>query len=222
MFYLLFFAFSKIRIRVSILVDFLTTTNVFFVCYFFNFSEECRFRDEDGEPLMDYDDDMNSDQEAQGQDHNLLDDNFEDEGWNRDRSPTPVHDDYKSKPRKRLIKKSSAADSGADFNLGDEDDGNYGAEEDDNLAGIVRDESDDGGAPSSSSGGGAKRKKFGKDSSGGERRKEKKRREGKGDKKFKLRKMGTSGSGKSSNQEGDPEMKEMWDTIAGDNSEVAV
>lgn len=213
MFYLLFFAFSKIRIRVSILVDFLTT-NVFLFVICSIFFEECRFRDEDGEPLMDYNDDMNSDQEAQGQDHNLLDDNFEDEGWNRDRSPTPVHDDFKSKPRKRLIKKSSAADSGAEFNLGDEDD--------DNLAGIVRDESDDGGAPSSSSGGGAKRKKFGKDSSGGERRKEKKRREGKGDKKFKLRKMGTSGSGKSSNQEGDPEMKEMWDTIAGDNSEVAV
>lgn len=184
----------------------------------------CRYRDEDGEPLMDYDDDMNSDQEPQGQDHNLLDDNFddEDEGWNRERSPTPVHDDYKSKPRKRLIKKSSAADSGADFHLRDEDEGNYGVEDENDLAGIVRDESEDGGGPSSSSGGGGagKRKKFGKDSSGGERKKEKKRREVKGDKKFKARNMGYSGGRKSRDHEGDPEMKEMWDTLAGRDSEV--
>ncbi|KAI5656376.1 hypothetical protein M9H77_25169 [Catharanthus roseus] len=181
------------------------------------------YRDEDGEPLMDYDDDMNSDQEPQGQDHNLLDDNFddEDEGWNRERSPTPVHDDYKSKPRKRLIKKSSAADSGADFHLRDEDEGNYGVEDENDLAGIVRDESEDGGGPSSSSGGGGagKRKKFGKDSSGGERKKEKKRREVKGDKKFKARNMGYSGGRKSRDHEGDPEMKEMWDTLAGRDSE---
>lgn len=181
---------------------------------------------------MDYDDDFNSDHELEQQqhrNHHLLDDDDEnDDVWNRrERSPpTPVHDEYKSKPRKRLIKKSSAeSEPVPDFRLRDEEEGDYGVGEEDDLAGLVRDESEDGGGPSSSSGGGGggKRKTLGKESGGGagERRKKEKRREGKVEKKFnKTRKVGHSGVGRSRDHEGDREMKEMWDTIAGGDSEV--
>ncbi|CAI9095302.1 OLC1v1031223C1 [Oldenlandia corymbosa var. corymbosa] len=172
------------------------------------------YRDEDGEALMNYDD-LNSDPEPQEPNQNdLLDDNFDDEndgGWNREPSPaTPVHDDFKAKPRKRLIKKSGASELAPD---------DYGVGMDDDVADFVRDESEDGGRlPSSSSGGGSgiKRKKFGKEISGGERRKEKKRSEGKGEKKFKASK---AGGGRSRDREGDREMKEMWETVAGGDSE---
>ncbi|KAL3500019.1 hypothetical protein ACH5RR_039112 [Cinchona calisaya] len=184
--------------------------------------ENDQYRDEDGEPLMDFDDDMNSDHEPDQQRHLLDDDDENDGGWNRrERSPTPVHDEYKSKPRKRLIKKSSAAsESVPDFGLRDEDEGDFGVGEEDDVAGLVRDESDDGGGPSSS-GGGGKRKRLGKESGGGggERRKKEKRREGKEEKKFKVRKSGYSGGGRSKDHEGDREMKEMWDTVAGGDSE---
>lgn len=70
--------------------------------------------DEDGEPLMDFDDDVQSDPEPQqgGDDRNLIDDEDEDDWRREERSPTPVYNqsESKSKPRKRLIKKSSAAD----------------------------------------------------------------------------------------------------------------
>ncbi|XP_027080973.1 protein IWS1 homolog 1-like isoform X1 [Coffea arabica] len=180
------------------------------------------YRDEDGEPLMDYDDDVNSDHEQdQQQHHHLLDDDEEDDdGWNRrERSPpTPVHDEYKSKPRKRLIKKSSASEPVADFRLRDDDAGDFGVGEEDGVAGLVRDESEDGGGPSSSSGGGGggKRKRLGKESGGGERKKKEKRREGKGEKKFKVRKAGHSGGGRSRDYEDE---EGMWKTVAGENSE---
>ena len=106
---------------------------------------------------MDYDDDVNSDHEQdQQQHHHLLDDDEEDDdGWNRrERSPpTPVHDEYKSKPRKRLIKKSSASDPAADFRPRDDDAGEFGVGEEDGVAGLVGEESEDRGGPSSCSGG---------------------------------------------------------------------
>ncbi|GFP79316.1 protein iws1 homolog [Phtheirospermum japonicum] len=111
------------------------------------------YRDEDGEPLMDFDEDTQSDEPHQ----HLLDD--EDDA-NYDRPPTPVYNDPKAKPRKRLIKKSSGKD---DF----------------------------------SDGGKRKRGKGEKSTSAEKRRKREKLRD----------------------HEADPEMKEMWDTIAGDNSE---
>lgn len=168
---------------------------------------------------MDFDEDVRSDNEQQEQ---FLGDNLDDDdAWNerqRERSPTPVYDDpNKSKPRKRLIKKSSARENTLDIGIGDEEDA-YGGAADDDMTGLVRDESD-GGGPSSSSAGGGKRKRFGMEFSE-EKRKEKKRRE-KGEKKFKLRKNGGySGGSRLKDQEGDQEMKEMWDTIAGGDSEV--
>lgn len=159
--------------------------------------------------MVDFDEDIQSDHDPQD---NILDDNLDDDGWDqrqRERSPTPVYDDdYKSKPRKRLIKKSDGKETATDLGFADED------VYDDGMAGMVRDESD-GGGPSYS--GGGKRKRFEKESSG-EKRKEKKRE--KGEKKFKLRKNGGySGSGSRGN-EGDQELKELWDTVAGGDSEV--
>ncbi|KAH0749155.1 hypothetical protein KY290_028387 [Solanum tuberosum] len=174
--------------------------------------------DEEGEALVDFDEDVRSDNEQQEQ---FLGDNLDDDdAWNqrqRERSPTPVYDDLnKSKPRKRLIKKSSARENTPDTGLGDEEDA-YGGAAADDMTGNVRDELD-GGGPSSSSAGGGKRKRFGMEFSE-EKRKEKKGRE-KGEKKFKLRKNGGySGGSRLKDQEGDREMKEMWDTIAGGDSE---
>ncbi|GFZ08708.1 transcription elongation factor (TFIIS) family protein [Actinidia rufa] len=171
---------------------------------------------------MDFDEDVESDPEPQGDDRNLLDDEDEDEddgSWRRERSLTPVYNDSdaKSKPRKRLIKKSTAADEIApDFGIGDEDDGH-------DVEGIGRGDSDNDG-PSSS--GGGKRKKVWKDGSGSSRKREKKsksdRRErhgsDKGGSKFMAKKSGYSG-GTSRDRNGDAEVKEMWDTIAGGDSE---
>ncbi|XP_022878553.1 protein IWS1 homolog 1-like [Olea europaea var. sylvestris] len=166
------------------------------------------YRDEDGEPLMDFEEDVQSDRDERGLD--ILEDG-NDDGWynndQRERSPTPVYNDSKAKPRKRLIKKSSSTpgkDSGfSDFGIEDDEGGvrrGFGVEEDDDVEGIVRDDySDDGG----------KRKR----EKGKKRISDEKKR--KGEKKFKLRKSG----GTSRDYEADPEVKEMWETIAGGDSE---
>ncbi|KAL1809114.1 hypothetical protein DCAR_0728646 [Daucus carota subsp. sativus] len=155
------------------------------------------YRDEDGEPLMDLDDAYQSDQEPQPE---TLVDDVDDADWRRrERSPTPVYnEDSKSKPRKRLIKKSGGGDEAVpDFGLGDDD-------LDDPAAG-VRDESDGeyANVGEKRSGGKDKReKKKGKmerrEKSGGERRE-----------KFRVKKRSRD----------DKEVKEMWDTIAGGDSE---
>ncbi|KAH6763379.1 Transcription elongation factor family protein [Perilla frutescens var. hirtella] len=159
------------------------------------------YRDDEGEPLVDFDEDVQSEGDQPHQ--HLLDDDVYDRG---ERSPTPVYDDSSSKPRKRLIKKSSVKESGPlDFGLDDDDVGDVGGDydRDDDVAGLVRDDySDDG-----------KRKR---DNGEKARSLEKKRKAEKGEKKFKVRK---SGGGRMKDHEADPEMKEMWDTIAGDNSE---
>ncbi|XP_073042789.1 protein IWS1 homolog 1-like isoform X1 [Primulina eburnea] len=158
------------------------------------------YRDEDGEPLMDFDEDIRSDRDEPQQ---------YDEAWGYDdrhqRSPTPVYSDSKAKPRKRLIKKSSPEkDLGAaDFGLND-DDGDYHGDDDiQEVAGMVRDDHLDG----------TKRKK-----ENGVKRKivEKNKKVEKGGKKFKVAR---SGGGRMRDREADPEMKEMWATIAGGDSE---
>ncbi|KAG9150478.1 hypothetical protein Leryth_010856 [Lithospermum erythrorhizon] len=167
------------------------------------------YRDEDGEPLVDFDNEVQSDHEAPlAENDNNWDQQF-------DRSPTPVYDDLKSKPRKRLIKKSAGKESTPDLLIADDvDDGYAGVggainDYDDGALGMTRDDSEDGGGPSSSFGGG-KRKMF----DGGKEKK--KRREKGGDhKKFKVRKNGGySDASRLRDEEGDPDMKEMWDTIA--------
>lgn len=168
---------------------------------------------------MDFDDvqsDGEPSPEPNHQDDALLDD-YEDEDagdWRRrERSQTPVYDTdpSKSKPRKRLIKKSDGGKQSVAPELEDE----------------VAEEDDDGGVPArfarDGSEEGMKRKK-GKE--GGSGKKEKRH---KGEKRF-----GSGGGGKIGSKFGgskkgfggkggkdhDGEVKEMWDTIAGGDSEV--
>ncbi|KAJ4958948.1 hypothetical protein NE237_026059 [Protea cynaroides] len=156
------------------------------------------YRDEDGEPLMDFDD-IQSEREPS------LEPEDPDEDWRRERSPTPVHESdvgSKGKPRKRLIKKSTK-ESTPDFDAEEE------------ARALVRDDFDDeGNGPSSSS----RKRKVSKD--GGSRKENKSKSERKLGKSSKLQFKGGSSSGMSrDHQGGDPEMKEMWDTIAGADSE---
>lgn len=180
------------------------------------------YRDEDGEPLVDYDDGFQSDD---GDDNNnqqqqhILDDNLDDElediDWQssrQERSPAPVvnDSDSKSKPRKRLIKKSTAEEPLPSFAVDDD--------VEDDVAAFVRDDSDSGGG---------KRKKF--SSGGGGSSGSKKRDKKLSSSKFSDRggrsgeKGGSRFKGSSSKRSGrsgdDAEVKEMWDTIAGGDSE---
>lgn len=161
------------------------------------------YRDENGEPLMDFDEDMPSDTDEPQQ--FFLNDEEDDVHDRGEGSSTPVYNDSKVKPRKRLIKKSSSDQVSGPVDFGLEDDevgGDYGGDEDD-RAGMVKESHTDGG----------KRTK-----ERGEKRKnvEKKRKGDTGEKNFKIRR---SGGGRMRDHETDPEMKEMWDTIAGGDSE---
>ncbi|KAJ8774284.1 hypothetical protein K2173_009715 [Erythroxylum novogranatense] len=158
--------------------------------------EDDPYRDEDGEPLMDFDD-MQSDG-GQSPAHDLLDDDVD--GWDereRERSPTPVYDpDKVGKPRKRLVKKGGDSIGKDSFGVPDFVDDDYGDDGFDSM----------------------KRKRLGKEGSGKERKKF-----GKVEKKF--GKGGGSGSKSGFMKKGvfsgkdDGEVKEMWDTIAGGDSE---
>ena len=69
--------------------------------------------------MVDFDDEVQSDHEPP-----LAE---KDEVWEQrpDRSPTPVYDDFKSKPRKRLIKKSAGKESTPDLGIADDIDEGY-------------------------------------------------------------------------------------------------
>lgn len=174
------------------------------------------YRDEDGEPLMDYDE-MQSDGGQSPEPHH--DDFLEDDvdGWGeqaRERSQTPVYDvDKVGKPRKRLVKKS---DSG------------MGTKENFVVPELV-DEDEDGEFGRDYAMEAKKRKKLGKEGSGSIGKDRKKF--SKGEKKY----SSNGGKGGSSSKSGlmkkgmysgklagkeDGEVKEMWDTIAGGDSEV--
>lgn len=156
---------------------------------------------------MDYDD-MQSDREPSPEPNQqgLLDD-FEEGGddWRgRDRSQTPVYDtDPKAKPRKRLVKKGDTGKQPVAPELYDDD-------EEDNVPRFAREGSEDGDGRKRRKGkeGGngkkEKRHKFGSSSSGG----------GKSGSKFKKGFAGKAG------KDDDGEVKELWDTIAGGDSEV--
>ncbi|PON63320.1 IIS transcription factor [Parasponia andersonii] len=166
--------------------------------------EDDPYRDEDGEPLMDYDA-MQSDHDRSPEpnQHLLDDDILDDDAWRggRERSRTPVHDadasGSKSKPRKRLIKKShSAREEVPAPEFIDDEDGDVEA--------LVRDGSD------------GKGKKL-----GGSGKKEKRH---KGEKKFESKtgsssRLSKRGFSDKAARDQDGEVKEMWDTIAGGDSE---
>lgn len=158
---------------------------------------------------MDYDD-IQSDREPSPEPQQQLDD-FEEEdvdNWRgRDRSQTPVYDNdpSRSKPRKRLIKKSDAGNRSMAPELDDE-------EEEDRVP--ARDEEGD-----------MRKRKKGKDVGSGHKEKRLKGDKrfgssgGKGGSKFGASKRGFGGK---AGKDHDGEVKEMWDTIAGGDSEVLV
>lgn len=164
------------------------------------------YMDEDGEPLMDPDNGP-SDGEPSPYAGNQLEDESDDD-WRRERSLTPSHDDDKvGKPRKRLVKKGakessperSGSLSGQAFGGEDLDDW-----EEEDAVSNKRQKSYFGKSGKDSTGVKEKRKVFTKpDRSAG--------------------KASSSGSKGyevgSADSEGDPEMQELWDTIAGDDSE---
>ncbi|KAF9611790.1 hypothetical protein IFM89_035775 [Coptis chinensis] len=148
------------------------------------------YRDEDGEPLMDPDE-VPSEREDSIEPEDL--------DWRNERTPTPVHDSDSGKaaapkPRKRLVKKSFK-DATPSYDFGDDDvdepDFNY---------------SDDDVAEAWNGKGTGKKKNNNFNTS-------------KSDRKFGSNKFSSKGGSSSSNAAADPEMKEMWDTIAGGDSE---
>ncbi|KAI7749907.1 hypothetical protein M8C21_014080 [Ambrosia artemisiifolia] len=182
------------------------------------------YRDEDGEPLMDYDDGFQSDHGDDNNNQQLFDDNLEDDvddnDWrsnnNNNRSPSPVYDESesKSRPRKRLIKKSTAEETVPDFGMDDD--------VEDDVAAFVRDD----GYDDLDGGGGGKRKKSFGDGGSGKKREKKFSSSKFSDKADKGGRSGgerskVKGNGKRSGRSGghDAEVKEMWDTIAGGDSE---
>ncbi|CAJ1937006.1 unnamed protein product [Sphenostylis stenocarpa] len=159
------------------------------------------YRDEDGEPLMDYDD-VQSDREPSPEPRHQLDDYEDVDEW-RGRE-TPVHDNdvARSKPRKRLIKKGDAGKQSVAPELEDEEEG-YVPE--------ARFEEGDG-----------RKRKKGKEIENGKKEKRLKGEKrfgsdgGKGSSKFGGSKKGFGGK---AGKDHDGEVKEMWDTIAGGDSE---
>ncbi|RZC27920.1 protein IWS1 homolog 1-like [Glycine soja] len=169
--------------------------------------EDNPYRDEDGEPLMDYDD-IQSDREPSPEPRRQDDDFDEDvDEWRgRDRSQTPVYDTdpSRSKPRKRLIKKSDAGKQAVEPELEDEDVEGYVPE-------AMFDEADTG-----------RKRKKGKEGGSGKKEKRMKGEKsfgssgGKSGSKFG---SGKKGFGGKAGKDHDGEVKEMWDTIAGGDSE---
>ena len=189
------------------------------------------FYDEDGEQLMDPDARSPS-PERGAQPYDGLEDDLDDDGadWNRDRSPTPVHggggdDGSSSRPRKRLLKKGGGGKGDGGGGMPADDLEDWG---EDAAAGLADD--DVGGDPD------ADRKRKGSSSlrdlarGGGKDKHEKKRR--KEDVGMVREKRGSSSGGKGSgggrgggdrgedqDEEGEKEIQELWNTIAGDGSE---
>ncbi|BAS70381.1 Os01g0147200 [Oryza sativa Japonica Group] len=192
--------------------------------------------DEDGEPLMDPYDTRDPSPEPQQQPYDDLEDDLGDD-WNRGRSPTPVHGDdgagSSSKPRKRLLKKGGGGGGGGGGH-GMPSDGldDWGEE----AAGLADDDVD----PEAD----AAKKRKGSSAlrdlarGGGKEKKEKKRRKEDGREREGGRGMGMArekrggsggkgfggggGGGHGDQDEGEREIQELWDTIAGGDSEVII
>lgn len=170
--------------------------------------------DEDGEPLMDPD--LPSDREPSPEPGYPVDD-FEEEDWRRERSPTPVLDsavdeDKVGKSRKRLVKK------GAKETSEDHSGSPLAAIAGEGLDDWEEEEEEEEAASSK------ERKasymlKMGKEGSG--KKEKRKSTSSKMERSVgKVSKAGSKGYGGSRDQGGDPEIKELWDTIAGGDSEV--
>jgi transcription factor SPN1 len=128
--------------------------------------------------------------------------------WTRDRSPTPVHDagaGSSSKPRKRLLKKGGG---GADL-PGDDGLEDWGLED------------ADAGAAAKKGKGSSSLRDMARGGSGMEK---KRRREDNGREKRRFSGGKASGGGdghRFQDDDGEREIRELWDTIAGGDSEVS-
>uniref|UniRef100_A0A0D9UWP5 TFIIS N-terminal domain-containing protein n=1 Tax=Leersia perrieri TaxID=77586 RepID=A0A0D9UWP5_9ORYZ len=191
--------------------------------------------DEDGEPLMDPYDDRDASPEPNHQQQPPFDDLDDDLGddWNRGRSPTPVHGDdgagSSSKPRKRLLKKGGGGGGGGGGGMPGDGLDDWG--EDEAAAGLADDDVDPNADASA-------KKRKGSSAlrdlarGGGKEKKEKKRRKEDG-RERESRGMGMArekrgggsggkgggGGGHGEQDEGEREIQELWDTIAGGESE---
>lgn len=180
--------------------------------------EDDPYRDEDGEPLMDYDnirsDPEQSPEPLQHQNDNILDDfDDEDDGEGgvapaRERSQTPVYNNNEksSKPRKRLVKKG-AKEGGGTPSLIDEREDEYDDEEDNIIGDDFAREMEE-----------RKRKKWGKEADKDNSTKKRlKSSGGSGDKKFSSsggKSSGLKSSRAGSIKDNDKMLNEMWNAVA--------
>ncbi|CAL4951498.1 unnamed protein product [Urochloa decumbens] len=175
------------------------------------------FFDEDGEALMDPD---ARDPSPEPEPYEVLDDDLGDgEDWNRGRSPTPVHGDdggagSSSKPRKRLLKKGSGGGGGGGM-PGDDGLEDFGLEDPDA----------DPAAEARKRKGSSALRDLARGGAGKEKKEKKRRREDDGrgrDSGMAREKRGSGGRGSGGGEDqmdGEREIQELWDTIAGGDSE---
>lgn len=171
------------------------------------------FFDEDGEALMDPD---ARDPSPEPQPYEDLDDDLGDD-WTRERSPTPAHGDDggtgSSKPRKRLLKKGGGGGGGMPGDDGLEDFG-------------LEDADADPAAEAKKRKGSSALRDLARGGAGKEKKEKKRRREddGRGRDSGAAREKRGSGGGRGSGDgedqdDGEREIQELWDTIAGGDSE---
>ncbi|TKW13412.1 hypothetical protein SEVIR_5G099500v4 [Setaria viridis] len=172
--------------------------------------------DEDGEALMDPD---ARDPSPEPEPYVGLEDDLGDgDDWNRERSPTPVHGDdggvgSSSKPRKRLLKKGGGGGDGMPGDDGLEDFG-------------LEDADADPAAEAKKRKGSSALRDLARGGAGKEKKEKKRRREDDGrgrDSGMAREKRGSGGAGRGGGGEvqddGEREIQELWDTIAGGDSE---
>ncbi|RCV24634.1 hypothetical protein SETIT_5G101600v2 [Setaria italica] len=172
--------------------------------------------DEDGEALMDPD---ARDPSPEPEPYVGLEDDLGDgDDWNRERSPTPVHGDdggagSSSKPRKRLLKKGGGGGDGMPGDDGLEDFG-------------LEDADADPAAEAKKRKGSSALRDLARGGAGKEKKEKKRRREDDGrgrDSGMAREKRGSGGGGRGGGGEvqddGEREIQELWDTIAGGDSE---
>ncbi|PAN32221.1 hypothetical protein PAHAL_5G472600 [Panicum hallii] len=169
------------------------------------------FFDEDGEALMDPD---ARDPSPEPQPYEDLDDDLGDD-WARERSPTPAHGGDggagSSKPRKRLLKKGG---------------GGGGMPGDDGLEDFGLEDADaDPAAEAKKRKGSSALRDLARGGAGKEKKEKKRRREDDGrgrDSGMAREKRGSGGRGSGGGEDqddGEREIQELWDTIAGGDSE---
>jgi transcription factor SPN1 len=133
--------------------------------------------------------------------------------WTRDRSPTPVHDSgagSSSKPRKRLLKKGGGGDVPGDDGLED-----WGLEDADAELAAAKQGKGSSALRDLARGGSGKEKKRRREDDGRDSGMVREKRGFSGGKD-----SGGGGGHRDQDDDGEREIRELWDTIAGGDSEV--